>query len=842
MPTKREMGYRIFRASGSAASSGASKVGGTTDTSSTVRYGTAAADSSNGMVQVKLDNSDSIVNCTCDTLIYKGDRVTVIVTSTGLMKAIPIGQNLVDYTDEAKKDLLEEITNKGNEIREDVADDIAEIDAKVDAAQAAADAAQGKADAVGEKANQIQQQANKIQSDLTETADELSGQINVVNTEIDGLNSTITGVASDATSALTQVAQVKSDVDGLEVTVSQQAETLNGTISRVSKTETDISGLTNTVSSVSKKLDTTVTSVSSLSNTVDGLESTVSQVSETVDGTVTSISKLTNTVNGISQTVTQTTSTANEALSKASTLENTVDGMQSTVSQAYENASEALTQTSTLKNTVDGLSSNVTTAYENAQEALTQSSEAKQTASEVQTTLSTNYYTKGQTDQTFASQTQLTQTQSNILSQVSNTYQVKGDYPTTAAMNSAINQSASQIQSTVEENVMNEVGETYATKTELTQTSSDLTLKINSSIASGYAICETAAGVSAKSATTQASGFTRTTGVQVAVKFTYENRAGSPTLNINSTGAAAIRLKNSALTVADSWEAGDTVVFVFDGTYWQVADPSLQIAKTVSSYFTADSTGLEVGQDGNPTSCKMASSGSFQIIKNGGVNSEFSEDLIDLGKSSYGAQIRMCGGSGYVDSGNSYNMSGALSGQGMAIHSIGGVMLANGSSSSLTSSDQWFVLDQNGDIRMYVGAIIPNIAITGSGRRTGELEDWFTTSGKSSVSSGGATCNWWYRVSASGLVELFGNVQMTFPSGGTGQSVRFPTFAQFEQYTDYSVWLQLLGTNDANVPDFNNIELIPRNMTSSGFTIGAWNDTSNQRYYRVSIHVAGWTK
>ena len=728
MPTKREMGYRIFRASGSAASSGASKVGGTTDTSSTVRYGTAVADSSGGRVQVKLDNSDSVVNCTCDTLIYKDDRVTVIVTSTGLMKAIPIGQNLVDYTDKKSDDLAQDIINQGNQIREDVADDIAEIDAKVDAAQAAADAAQGKADAVGNKADQIQSQldsateqlnqktdaiqnqANKIQSDLTETADELAGQINVVNTEIDGLNSTITGVASDATSALTQVAQVKSDVDGLEVTVSQQAETLNGTIQRVSKTETDINGLTNTVSSVSKELDTTVTSVSSLSNTVDGLESTVSQVSETVDGTVTSISKLTNTVNGLesdvqqvtetangtvtkvsnlsstvdglsqsvsqvsqtvdgtvesvstlsntvdglsqtvskvsntvdgtvesvskltntvnglSSTVTQTTKTANEALSKSSTLENTVDGMQSTVSQAYSNSQEALTQTSTLSNTVDGLSSKVTTAYENADEALTQSSEAKQTADTVQTTLSTNYYTKGQTDQTFASQTQLTQTQNSILSQVSNKYQVKGDYPTTKDMNTAIEQSASQIQSTVEENVMNEVGETYATKTQLTQTSSDLTLKINSSIASGYATCTTGASTRAKVATTQASGFTRATGIQVAVKFTYANTARNPTLNINSTGAAAIQLKGAALTVDDSWEAGDTVVFVFDGTYWQVADPSLQIAKTVSSYFKADTTGLEVGREGDLSSVKMAATGRFQTLKDGEVTFELYED------------------------------------------------------------------------------------------------------------------------------------------------------------------------------------------------------------------------
>lgn len=661
MPTKREMGYRIFRASGSAASSGASKVGGTTDTSSTVRYGTAVADSSGGRVQVKLDNSDSVVNCTCDTLIYKNDRVTVIVTSTGLMKAIPIGQNLVDYTDQKADDLAQDIINQGNQIREDVADDIAAIDAKVDAAQAATDAAQEKADAVGNKADQIQaqadqiqEQANKIQSDLTETADELAGQINVVNTEIDGLNSTITGVASDATSALTQVAQVKSDVDGLEVTVSQQTETLNGTIQRVSKTETDITGLNSTVSSVSKTVDatvksvstlsntvdglsqtvsqvsqtvdSTVESVSTLSNTVDGLSQTVSQVSDTVDGTVESVSTLKNTVNGLSQTVTQTTNTANEALSKTSTLENTVDGMQSTVSQAYSNSQEALTQTSSLSNTVDGLSSDVTTAYENAEEALTQSSEAKQTANTVQTTLSTNYYTKGQTDQTFASQTQLTQTQNSILSQVSNTYQVKGDYPTTADMNSAIEQSASQIQSTVEENVMNEVGETYATKTQLTQTSSDLTLKINSSIASGYATCTTSASTRAKVATTQASGFTRATGVQVAVKFTYANTARNPTLNINGTGAAAIQLKGATLTVDDSWDAGDTVVFVFDGTYWQVADPSLQIAKTVSSYFKADTTGLEVGREGDLSSVKMAATGRFQTLKDGEVTFELYEE------------------------------------------------------------------------------------------------------------------------------------------------------------------------------------------------------------------------
>lgn len=117
----REIGKRLyFRNPSSNTVSSASKVGATTSTGSYVRYGTAQADSAEGKVQVKLDNSEDVVTCSCDSPIKQGDRVKVIVTESGALIAMPIGQNIVDYVDEVKVDLSQEIVNKGNEILDEV--------------------------------------------------------------------------------------------------------------------------------------------------------------------------------------------------------------------------------------------------------------------------------------------------------------------------------------------------------------------------------------------------------------------------------------------------------------------------------------------------------------------------------------------------------------------------------------------------------------------------------------------------------------------------------------------------------------------------------------------------
>lgn len=84
-----------------------------------------------------------------------------------------------------------------------------------------------------------------------------------------------------------------------------------------------------------------------------------------------------------------------------------------------------------------------------------------------------------------------------------------------------------------------------------------------------YGTCATAAATAAKVVT--CSGFVRSAGARVAVKFTYSNTAATPTINVNSTGAAEIRVGSStAVGTGAMWQAGDMVEFIFDGTYWQI--------------------------------------------------------------------------------------------------------------------------------------------------------------------------------------------------------------------------------------------------------------------------------
>lgn len=82
-----------------------------------------------------------------------------------------------------------------------------------------------------------------------------------------------------------------------------------------------------------------------------------------------------------------------------------------------------------------------------------------------------------------------------------------------------------------------------------------------------YGTCSTVAATAAKTVTL--TGFALTTGSAVVVKFTVTNTAVSPTLNVNGTGAFAIRYKNAAIT-AGYLVANKTYLFAYDGTYWQL--------------------------------------------------------------------------------------------------------------------------------------------------------------------------------------------------------------------------------------------------------------------------------
>lgn len=101
MPTKLDVALRMARGSGwsPSGSSRASTVGAVTgglSGSLGMMYGTAQSDSAGGYVSVLLDTSDDAVSCACDSPIYEGQRVAVLTTSDGQLKAIPIGDNILN--------------------------------------------------------------------------------------------------------------------------------------------------------------------------------------------------------------------------------------------------------------------------------------------------------------------------------------------------------------------------------------------------------------------------------------------------------------------------------------------------------------------------------------------------------------------------------------------------------------------------------------------------------------------------------------------------------------------------------------------------------------------------
>lgn len=89
----------------------------------------------------------------------------------------------------------------------------------------------------------------------------------------------------------------------------------------------------------------------------------------------------------------------------------------------------------------------------------------------------------------------------------------------------------------------------------------------------GFCSCSTAAGTAAKTASL--TGFQLKTGSTVHVTFTNANTVANPTLNINSTGAKAIKWNNAAVAASPSpWAAGECVAFVYDGTNWVISGQS----------------------------------------------------------------------------------------------------------------------------------------------------------------------------------------------------------------------------------------------------------------------------
>lgn len=85
--------------------------------------------------------------------------------------------------------------------------------------------------------------------------------------------------------------------------------------------------------------------------------------------------------------------------------------------------------------------------------------------------------------------------------------------------------------------------------------------------------CSTAADTAAKVVTLDdATNFSLTEGVKVAVTFTYACNGTIASLNVNSTGAKTITFMG--LTLQTRWTSGETVIFTYNGSYWVMSSSS----------------------------------------------------------------------------------------------------------------------------------------------------------------------------------------------------------------------------------------------------------------------------
>lgn len=105
--------------------------------------------------------------------------------------------------------------------------------------------------------------------------------------------------------------------------------------------------------------------------------------------------------------------------------------------------------------------------------------------------------------------------------------------------------------------------------------------KTETSLAGFYATCPTAAGTKAKVATITptVTGWTLYTGATITVKFTNANTNTAPTLNVNGTGATAIKTYSGEALSADEykWPAGATFAFTYNGTNWLMQDSTMAV-------------------------------------------------------------------------------------------------------------------------------------------------------------------------------------------------------------------------------------------------------------------------
>lgn len=175
-----------------------------------------------------------------------------------------------------------------------------------------------------------------------------------------------------------------------------------------------------------------------------------------------------------------------------------------------------------------------------------------------------------------------------------------------------------------------------------------------------YAVCNTSGSTVAK--TVSITNFKLVTGVRVFIKFTYAHDSRTKaTLNVNNTGAKSIRYKGYGVfkgyngggsnstdkQYPNTWEAGEIVEFIYDGTEWVSILEKRKIDHSNIVVGTINVDGYRIPPSINDVDfmCGIDGKSDVEVIQEAiNASRNGSRIILKRGKYSIDAPIYMCGG------------------------------------------------------------------------------------------------------------------------------------------------------------------------------------------------------
>lgn len=430
---------------------------------------------------------------------------------------------------------------------------VEEVRTDASAAKTTADNAQKAADAASAAANTAHETATAAQTKATAAANAAA----TAQTAADKAKENATSAASAAAAAQSKANSAQTAADAAKANASAAqtaADAANADLVTAKKNLEDLQGRADATDS---EIAAAKTAVSKAQTAADAANSAASKAN-TAAATAQSTADTAKANAATAQTK------ANEAAEAASTAQSTADTAKQNAATAQSKANEAASAASTAQSTADTAKANAKKAQDdvnalknrvtNAETKITQNSEeislraTKTEVTNVQGTADTAL-SKANDAAEAASTAQETadtaQSTADTANSTANT--VKNDlannYSTTTEMQSSINQTAESIKSTVAATyVNNEAMSSYATKSQLEQTSTSLTSRIQTT-------------------ETTVSGM-NTTVNNVNNYMTFSSEDAQPTLTIGSSSSS---FRTKLTNTGEKFMQGDQTIMELDG-------------------------------------------------------------------------------------------------------------------------------------------------------------------------------------------------------------------------------------------------------------------------------------